>query len=90
MAGSNNNELLVDELEQGAGDLADGWENLRARRLSGEDFRSLSDRITEFLSFAKYGADDLHKKLSEVLMAQDGIIAKSVQQGCWTRKRPRA
>ena len=62
---------FVDALERGAGDLADGWEHFRARRLSVEDFRDLSNRIERFLSFTRHGADDLHKKLSEVLIAQD-------------------
>lgn len=62
---------VVEEMEKRAGQLAEDWSKLRMRMLSKDEFKGLSDALAEFLEQTRDNAVDLHKSLSEVLMAQD-------------------
>ncbi len=62
---------LADEIGEKAGQLSDEWDKFKGRKLSVDDFRILSDDLSTFLEVAKGHSQDLHKNLSEVLMAQD-------------------
>ncbi len=62
---------LADELGAKAGQLYDEWEKFKGRKLSVDDFRILSDDLSVFLEIAKGHSNNLHKNLSDVLLAQD-------------------
>ncbi len=62
---------LADELGEKAGQLSDEWDRFKGRKLSVEDFRTLSDDLSGFLEVARGHSQSLHKNLSEVLLAQD-------------------
>ncbi len=62
---------MVEVLESESNQLSDEWCKLRKRMLSKDDFKGLSDRLTQFLELTQKDAAQLHASLSEVLMAQD-------------------
>ncbi len=62
---------MVEAMEKRSGQLAEEWNKLRMRMLSKDDFRGLSDRLSDFLSQTRQDSSELHASLSEVLMAQD-------------------
>ena len=62
---------LVEEMEKRAAELGEDWNKLRMRMLSKDEFKGLSDALAEFLEQTRNNAVDLHRSLSEVLMAQD-------------------
>jgi chemotaxis protein CheZ len=62
---------LADELGSKAGLLSDEWDKFKGRKLSVDDFRVLSNELSSFLDVAKGHSNDLHKNLSDVLLAQD-------------------
>jgi len=61
---------LADSLRSDARHLAEQWERFNMRQLSVEDFRELSDELSNFLTVTQTNSEALHTKLSEVLMAQ--------------------
>ncbi|MET0028010.1 MAG: protein phosphatase CheZ [Candidatus Thiodiazotropha sp.] len=62
---------LVEYLEQRSSELLDQWNKLRSRLMNKDDFKGLSESLTEFFTKAQEDSAMLHKNLSEVLMAQD-------------------
>ncbi len=62
---------MVEVLASESNQLSDEWCKLRKRMLSKDDFKGLSDRLTQFLELTQKDAAQLHASLSEVLMAQD-------------------
>ncbi|MES9994146.1 MAG: protein phosphatase CheZ [Candidatus Thiodiazotropha sp.] len=62
---------LVEKIEKQSAELAQEWEKLRSRMLNKDDFKELSVALSSFLNSTKTDAGELHKNLSEVLMAQD-------------------
>lgn len=62
---------LIEEIERQSKTLSEQWENLRSRLLKKEDFKELSVSLSNFLKSTGEDAGELHKNLSEVLMAQD-------------------
>ncbi|PLY15087.1 MAG: chemotaxis protein CheZ [Sedimenticola sp.] len=70
--GAVENSLpLADELCAKADTLFNQWELFRGRQLSLDDFRTLSNELSEFLELTKRHSGQLHSDLSQVLMAQD-------------------
>jgi chemotaxis protein CheZ len=62
---------LVETMEKQSAALSNEWNKLRKRKLNKDDFKGLSDQLSEFLKHTKKDSSDLHASLSEVLMAQD-------------------
>ncbi|MET0090809.1 MAG: protein phosphatase CheZ [Candidatus Thiodiazotropha sp.] len=62
---------VVEYLEEQSKDLLEQWSRLRSRLMNKDDFKGLSDSLTEFLAKTQSDSAQLHKNLSEVLMAQD-------------------
>jgi chemotaxis protein CheZ len=62
---------LVEAMEQQSAQLSDAWNKLRLRMLNKEEFKGLSDQLSDFLQQIKEDSNVLHASLSEVLMAQD-------------------
>ena len=62
---------LAVELGSEAKMLATEWTRFEERKLSVEEFRLLSQKLAGFLQLTGEYSDELHRKLSEVLMAQD-------------------
>ena len=62
---------LVEVCARNSKQLLADWEKLRARLLSKDEYKNLSDSLISFLSQVQEDSDFLHKNLSEVLMAQD-------------------
>ena len=62
---------LVEAMEQQSAQLSDAWNKLRLRMLNKEEFKGLSDQLSDFLQQIKEDSNVLHNSLSEVLMAQD-------------------
>jgi chemotaxis protein CheZ len=62
---------LAEELGSKAGALAGDWSRFQQRDLSVEEFRVLSGELAGFLQTTRGHSEELHGKLSEVLMAQD-------------------
>ena len=62
---------LANELEEKSAKLSDEWDKFKGKQLSVEDFRILSSDLSVFLDAAKSHSKDLHKNLSDVLLAQD-------------------
>ncbi|MET0071889.1 MAG: protein phosphatase CheZ [Candidatus Thiodiazotropha sp.] len=62
---------LVEKIERQSAELAQEWEKLRSRMLNKDDFKELSVALSNFLNTTNTDAGELHKNLSEVLMAQD-------------------
>lgn len=61
---------MVEDLERRAVQLHERWCSFRARQMSLDDFRTLSDDVEVFLGDARQSAQTLNGELSEVLMAQ--------------------
>jgi chemotaxis protein CheZ len=61
---------LAKGIIDGADKIAEGWDRFRNRELDVEQFRELSDDITEFMSIAAGNSERLHLRLNEVMMAQ--------------------
>jgi chemotaxis protein CheZ len=61
---------VAESLRSDAHHLAEQWERFNARQLSVDDFRELSGELSQFLSATQANSNELHDKLSEVLMAQ--------------------
>lgn len=62
---------LVEAMEQQSAQLSDAWNKLRLRMLNKEEFKGLSDQLSDFLQQIREDSNALHASLSEVLMAQD-------------------
>ncbi|MCB1857822.1 MAG: protein phosphatase CheZ [Gammaproteobacteria bacterium] len=62
---------LAGELGRKARDLSFDWKRFQGRELSVDEFRELSRNLLGFLQTTGDHADELHEKLSDVLMAQD-------------------
>lgn len=62
---------VSEEMEQRAKALRENWTRFRNRNMSVEEFRTLAREIDEFLAWTAEGAAQVHKNLSDVLMAQD-------------------
>jgi len=61
---------LADSLRDDAQHLADQWARFNSRQLSVNDFRELSNELSAFLDSTQSNTEELHKRLSEVLLAQ--------------------
>ncbi len=61
---------LAEELEKRATDLEREWRRFCERKLAVTEFRELSEEIGAFLAMTNAHSQQLHGKLSEVLMAQ--------------------
>lgn len=61
---------LADSLRTDARHLADQWARFNSRQLSVDDFRELSAELSRFLTVTEGNTEELHAKLSEVLLAQ--------------------
>ncbi|MCB1774422.1 MAG: protein phosphatase CheZ [Gammaproteobacteria bacterium] len=61
---------LADSLRDDAQHLADQWARFNSRQLSVSDFRELSSELSAFLESTQSNTEELHQKLSEVLLAQ--------------------
>ena len=78
MEGAANDSLAAVEesaplakgIVDGADKIADGWDRFRNREMDVEQFRELSDDITEFMSIAAINSEKVHARLTEVMMAQ--------------------
>ncbi|MES9825719.1 MAG: protein phosphatase CheZ [Candidatus Thiodiazotropha endolucinida] len=62
---------LIEKIEQQSAELAEQWDKLRSRLLDKDDFKELSSALSGFLQSTGTDAGELHKNLSEVLLAQD-------------------
>jgi chemotaxis protein CheZ len=62
---------LIEKIEKRSTELADQWDNLRSLLRNKEDFNELSSSLSGFLKTTGKDASELHKNLSEVLLAQD-------------------
>jgi chemotaxis protein CheZ len=51
--------------------LLDDWSRFRRREMSVEEFRALLDTEVEFLERLQGSAREIHRRLSDVLLAQD-------------------
>lgn len=61
---------LADQLNSDAKDLAEKWQRFNSSKMSLDDFRAMSTELSSFLSATQQNSEDLHGKLTEVLMAQ--------------------
>lgn len=61
----------ADNISKESTDLLEEWQKLYRKELEPGDFRKLCKRIESHLVKNKDSADQLHKELSEVLLAQD-------------------
>lgn len=61
---------LADSLRDDAQHLASQWARFNSRQLTVDDFRDLSVELSEFLKATQANTEQLHGKLSEVLLAQ--------------------
>ncbi|MCB1802152.1 MAG: protein phosphatase CheZ [Gammaproteobacteria bacterium] len=61
---------LADSLRNDARHLGDQWARFNSRQLTVDDFRELSTELSRFLESTQSNTEQLHNKLSEVLMAQ--------------------
>ncbi|MCB1723694.1 MAG: protein phosphatase CheZ [Gammaproteobacteria bacterium] len=61
---------LADSLRSDARHLGDQWARFKSRQLNVEDFRELSNELSHFLDTTQATTEELHNKLSEVLLAQ--------------------
>lgn len=62
---------LANELEDKSAKLSEEWDKFKGKQLSVEDFRVLSSDLSAFLDAATSHSKELHKNLSDVLLAQD-------------------
>lgn len=61
---------LADSLRVDARHLANRWAKFNSRQLSVGDFRALSVELSDFLEVTQANTEELHKRLSDVLIAQ--------------------
>lgn len=61
---------LADSLRNDAQHLGNQWAKFNSRQLTVDDFRELSTQLSQFLESTQSNTEQLHSKLSEVLMAQ--------------------
>lgn len=61
---------LADSLRDDARHLADQWARFNSRQLTVDDFRELSTELSAFLEVTQANTEQLHGKLTEVLLAQ--------------------
>jgi len=61
---------LADSLRSDAHHLSEQWAKFNSRQMSVDDFRALSSELSQFLEATQANSEELHNKLSEVLMAQ--------------------
>jgi chemotaxis protein CheZ len=61
---------LADSLRSDAHHLSEQWARFNSRQMSVDDFRELSSELSQFLEATQANSEELHNKLSEVLMAQ--------------------
>ncbi|MCG7985105.1 MAG: protein phosphatase CheZ [Candidatus Thiodiazotropha lotti] len=62
---------LIEGIEKQSTELSEQWDRLRSRMLDKEEFVDLSRDLSQYLLKSKEDAAELHKNLSDVLMAQD-------------------
>jgi chemotaxis protein CheZ len=62
---------LVEAMAQQSAQLSEQWNKLRMRMLRRDEYKGLSDQLSEFLQQIQEDSGVLHTSLSEVLMAQD-------------------
>jgi chemotaxis protein CheZ len=62
---------LIEKIGKQSAELSVQWDKLRSRLLKKEDFKELSESLSNFLKKTESDAGELHKDLSDVLMAQD-------------------
>ena len=62
---------LADELGEKATELSEKWDLFKGRKMTVDDFRTLSGDLTSFLEIAPSYSKSLHSNLSTVLLAQD-------------------
>lgn len=61
---------LADSLRNDARHLGEQWAKFNSRQLTVDDFRELSSELSHFLTMTQTNTEELHNKLSEVLLAQ--------------------
>ena len=61
---------LADSLRNDAQHLARQWSKFNSRQLTVDDFRELSTELSDFLQATQSNTEQLHDRLSEVLLAQ--------------------
>jgi len=61
---------LADSLRNDARHLGERWAKFNSRQLTVDDFRELSGELSQFLDVTQANTEELHHKLSEVLIAQ--------------------
>jgi chemotaxis protein CheZ len=66
-----DNLPVAESLASRAGELGGEWARFRQREMSLEEFRQVSQQLSDFLADTERDAEKLRKGLSEVLMAQD-------------------
>lgn len=62
---------LADQMSHQASTLGDSWARFRARDMSVEEFRILSQEVSQYFDVSKSQFKQVQERLTEVLMAQD-------------------
>jgi chemotaxis protein CheZ len=62
---------IVEVVEQDTRQLGEEWSKLRNRMLNKDEFKELSDRLSQFMEQTQKDSALLHASLSEMLLAQD-------------------
>ncbi len=62
---------MVESMERQSIQLSEDWNKLRQRMLNKDEFKNLSDQLSDFLQQTHEQSEVLHGSLSEVLLAQD-------------------
>ncbi|GAB4356649.1 MAG: protein phosphatase CheZ [Gammaproteobacteria bacterium] len=62
---------IAESIEGQGNELLATWERFRNRELSIDEFKSLSQQISDFLSMVAQGSASMRSELSDVMMAQD-------------------
>ena len=70
LAAVEHSTPLAKAIEDGADKIAEPWDRFRNREMDVQQFRELSDEITEFMSIAAVNSERIHERLNEVMMAQ--------------------
>ena len=60
---------VADELRGEARDLAEKWARFNASKMTLEDFRTMNSELGEFFQNTQQNSEELHTKLTEILMA---------------------
>lgn len=76
---------IADDIKIKAGELDQGWHQVRNKELDGSQFRTLCSSTETFISSTATGSVELHNLLQDALMAQDfqdltGQVIKRVIQ----------